>query len=88
MNVSTLIPAYGRDYNSGKAARLDFARGKDFIIADMSSPWDGKPTGRGDFVTSGQTTVGLRFNRLQGYCVATVADTVESIDRPKGKRTS
>ena len=38
----TLIPAYGRDYTSKKAALADFDAGKDFLICDMSNPWDGK----------------------------------------------
>ena len=39
----TVIPAYGRDYRSAKAAKQDWIAGKDFIICDMSNPYDGKP---------------------------------------------
>ena len=46
----TVTPAYGRDYKSLKAAREDWDAGKDFIIADMSSRWDGKPTSKRDYV--------------------------------------
>jgi hypothetical protein len=38
----TLIPAYGRDYKSAKAVKADFDAGKDFMIADFSSPDDGR----------------------------------------------
>jgi len=39
----TLTPAYGRDYKSKTAVLEDWNAGKDFIINDFSSPWDGKP---------------------------------------------
>ncbi len=38
----TLIPAYGRDYQSVKALKADWDAGKDFMICDMSSPDDGR----------------------------------------------
>jgi len=43
MKYTTVTPAYGRDYKSAKAAKADWHDGKDFVIADISSPWDGKP---------------------------------------------
>lgn len=39
-----LLPAYERDYTNQKEAIEDWESGKDFIICDVSSPWDGKPT--------------------------------------------
>ena len=44
--MQTLTPAYGRDYNSGKAAKADYAAEKDFILQDIGSQWDGKPMNR------------------------------------------
>ena len=44
----TLIPAYGRDYKTAKAVRTDWNAKKDFIIADISNRWDGKPTNKTD----------------------------------------
>ena len=38
----TVTPAYGRDYKSLKAAKVDWAQGKDFIVADFYSEWDGR----------------------------------------------
>lgn len=38
----TIVPAYGRDYKSARAAKDDWTAGKDFLIADMSSPHDGR----------------------------------------------
>jgi len=44
----TLTPAYGRDYKSAKAVLQDWNNGKDFIVADMFSPYDGKPINKQD----------------------------------------
>ena len=41
--LTTLTPAYGRDYHSATAAKGDFLDGRDFILNDITSPWDGKP---------------------------------------------
>ena len=38
-----LIPAYGRDYKSAKAARADWKANKDFVICCFGHPYDGKP---------------------------------------------
>jgi hypothetical protein len=61
----TVIPAYGRDYKSGKAAREDWLAGKDFRIADMFSGEDGRYINKQDADQRG-ITVTLRFNRLAG----------------------
>lgn len=37
----TLLPAYGRRYKSAKEVKTDFDAGKDFILSDFSSPYDG-----------------------------------------------
>ena len=39
----TLSAAHGRKYNSIKSIKDDIGAGKDFIIHDVTSPWDGKP---------------------------------------------
>ena len=44
----TLTPAYGRDYKSAKAVLQDWNDGKDFIVADMFSPFDGKSINKQD----------------------------------------
>jgi hypothetical protein len=46
--VMTLVPAYGRDYKSGKAVKEAWAEGKDFIIADMFSGNDGRAINKAD----------------------------------------
>lgn len=63
MNV---IPAYGRDYKSKKAVEADWAAGKDFLIQDISSRWDGKPMNK-DSVPAG-TVVSVRYNKLRNVC--------------------
>jgi hypothetical protein len=39
----TLTPAYGRDYTSKAKAIADWEAGKDFILNDFESRWNGKP---------------------------------------------
>jgi|TARA_R110000751_G_scaffold36730_1_gene89533 hypothetical protein len=55
----TVTPAYDRDYKSAKAAKADWKDGKDFIIADLSHPYDGKPCSIRDGLK-----VTIRYNRL------------------------
>ncbi len=62
--MTTLVPAYGRDYKSKKAAFDDFEAGKDFIIADITSRWDGKLANIESFKRMGVSEVFIRFNRL------------------------
>lgn len=59
MNRTTVVPAYGRDYSSAKAAIADWQAGKDFVIQDISNPWDGKPCSVRDGLP-----VKIRYNRL------------------------
>jgi hypothetical protein len=60
----TLTPAYGRDYKSKKAVQADWDAGKDFIVCDMSSPWDGKPANKESLREAGLRQVMIRFDRL------------------------
>lgn len=39
--MTTVVPAYGRDYTSAKLAKEAFLSGRDFIISDVSSKWNG-----------------------------------------------
>jgi hypothetical protein len=58
----TLIPAYGCDYKSAKEVKADWKSGKDFIIACVVHPYDGKPMSIRDAQPSDSYM--LRFNRL------------------------
>jgi len=67
----SVIPAYGRDYKSAKAAKAAWESGKvDFILKDMSSPWDGKYCSGRDFY--GQS-VEIRYQKktrlVFGTCI-------------------
>jgi hypothetical protein len=57
----TVIPAYGSDYKSVAAAKKDWLAGKDFIICDISSQFDGRPINQQDAV--GQSIM-VRFSNL------------------------
>lgn len=59
----TVVPAYGRDYKSKKAVLQDWQAGKDFIIQDMSSPYDGKKINIQD-AQAGGVDVMVRYNKL------------------------
>lgn len=62
--LKTLTPAYGRDYKTAKAVKLDWTAGKDFLIADFFDPYDGKPCNLQDAQAAGWTQVLIRFARL------------------------
>jgi len=60
----TVVPAYGRDYKSAKAAKVDWESGKDFQIADISSPDNGRYVSKNDLEGSNIDTVKVRFGKL------------------------
>jgi hypothetical protein len=62
---STLVPAYGRDYFSKKQVQADLDAEKDFVIADFSSPGDGKPINRAGLRALGYDRVVVRFSKLR-----------------------
>jgi len=70
MQTITLVPAYGRDYKSAKAVKADFDAGKDFIINDMSSRWDGKPANKQDLAGH---TCKIRYNKMMKLMIIKVA---------------
>ena len=57
----TLIPAYGRDYGSKSQISEDIQANKDFIIADMSNRWNGRPVNREQLKSDGYKQVKVRF---------------------------
>ena len=61
----TLTPAYGRDYKSAMAAKLDLAANKDFIIADRSNYWCGKPINLSQMRADGYARVCIRYAGLR-----------------------
>ena len=69
MKKMTLTPAYGRDYKSKAAVLADFDADKDFLVADFSSPWDGKPVNKSQLVSEGFTVANVRYARLTKVAV-------------------
>ena len=72
MNNPTLTPAYGRDYNSQKAVKEDFFDGKDFILNDISSPYDGKVCNHFELKNAGVKSVVLRYGKLRKVLSVTI----------------
>ena len=58
--MTTLVPAYGRDYKTARDAKAAWDAGKDWRIATYG-PDDGRYTSKADW--AGQTVM-LRFCRL------------------------
>lgn len=72
-----LIPAYGRDYKTKADVQAAWMAGKDFLVADMSNPWDGKPVNREQIYQAqmepgsgiGHTSVQIRYGGLRKVAV-------------------
>ena len=64
-----LIPAYGRDYKSAKAVQDDFHNDKDFLIADVTSRWHGKPVNKSQLVSAGTRRATIRYKKLRNVTV-------------------
>ena len=56
----TVTPAYGRDYKTAKAAKESWKEGKDWIVQNIMSQYDGKPINKEDADKEG-IKVQLRF---------------------------
>ena len=69
----TVVPFYGRDYKSAKAAEADFNDNKFFIIQDISSNWDGKTATKSDLKGDGYTYVNIRYDKLRKIKVVKIA---------------
>ena len=61
--MTTVTPAYGRDPKTSRAALDSWESGEDWIIADITNPWNGKPCSIRDTAALGG--VMLRFNALR-----------------------
>ena len=48
--MKILTPAYGADYTSATATRIAYFAGADFILNDITSPWNGKPCSSRNFI--------------------------------------
>lgn len=68
LNGATLVPAYGRDYSSGKTALADFEAGKDFALASIFH--GGGYVSRSDFRAGDRVLI--RYGKLRKITSATV----------------
>jgi hypothetical protein len=59
--MTTLTPAYGRDYKNKQTLQDDINKNKDFILNDISSPHHGRYCSPSDF--KGQT-IAFRYQKL------------------------
>lgn len=58
-----LTPAYGRDYRSKQQVREALFANNDFIIADVVSPWCGKPASLDSLKEAGVTVAVIRYSK-------------------------
>lgn len=63
--MTTVVPAYGRKYKTEQEALRDWNAGKDFLIQDVSSMYDGKYISNRD-----GERVKIRFNNNQDFVFA------------------
>lgn len=67
----TVTPAYGRDFKSAKASRESWNdKIQDWILQDITSPWDGKPLNKPQADEAGLVVI-LRYDRLRKSVPAT-----------------
>ena len=59
----TLTPAYGRDYTSKTQVQKDWDANRDFIIADISHPYNGKYANKSDLAKEFDV-VFIRYQKL------------------------
>jgi hypothetical protein len=57
----TVLPAFGRDYSTIAAVLADWNEGKDFLVADVTNRWDGKPMNKQSAEEAGIFKVGIRY---------------------------
>ena len=67
--VPHLTPLPGRDYKSAVEAELAFRAGKDFILHDLSSRWDGKPFNIESARDMGVIQLNIRFDERRRVTV-------------------
>lgn len=65
----TVTPSAGHEYKTAKAAREDWNKGVDFLIADFFHPYDGKPINKSQADAEG-LAITLRFCNLTKVAAA------------------
>jgi len=67
INMSSFTPAYGRDYENASDVFADWVAGKDFVLRDVTSRWDGKYCSEVEF--HGGERHQLRYNKKEEVLV-------------------
>ncbi len=70
----TLVPAYGRDYQTAEALLKDWHAGKDFQIACVVSLWNGAYASVRDLKQFPGVHVKIRYDRLARFVLVSIAD--------------
>ena len=65
----TIIPAYGRDYNSKRTVLVDWLADKDFVITDFFHPDNGRKINRQDAESAGIRSIMVRYSGLRKITV-------------------
>jgi hypothetical protein len=65
--ITTVTPAYGRDYATAAAACADWDSGKDFIRQEPGHCYDGKAINKAD-ADRAYLTVQIRFSAMRKVC--------------------
>lgn len=73
-NTISLIPNRGRDYVSAAGVLDHLKTGRDFIVADMSSEWDGKPCNIEDLKRAGIVRAKVRYDRLRKVTIINILE--------------
>ena len=69
----TIVPAYGRDYKTEEKAVADWNNDKDFKIADVSSPYNGRYINLQDAQNDKNIKqVKIRYNKLADFVIVNV----------------
>lgn len=73
-NTITLIPNRGRDYPSAERVLEHLKEGRDFIVQDVSSRWNGKPCNLPALKSAGIASARVRYDRLRKVTTINVLD--------------
>ena len=63
MSYITLLPAYGRDYESAKAVKEDWKADEDFLISCIGHRYDGKLINRSQAIETNDK-YSIRYSKL------------------------
>ena len=76
MKSCSIKAAYGRHYENADQALADFYAGKDFILLDYFSRWDGKPCSIRD-LNKHYEMVEIRYGKFNTFVIGVGLDHTE-----------